>query len=1174
MALNSRTNLKLIDALCEGPIEGVVEKRKGVFLNETALSDTEANKKLIHAAFRNGGPDQPLFDESSLLSDAQTSIISVNQKIGDSYSETVNAKNKVTKRDYGEGQVLVDITDSEADFVQLVFTVSKLFCVAPEGLARGQLFFAKIRLEVSVQDANGNFHLVPIKGINSDNVNTIKGIASSAYQFKTQPIFLRNFAGKKNAPYRIRVKKVAFGNTDEEKDRAFEISFDDLVDLPKTEPLASKRADEVFLTSVIQGKQFKTNYPFTALAHLSIDSEEYGTLPARSYKVRGKKVKIPSNANPQPDGRLEFDNKPFDGSLKTNLFWTTCPVCCFYDILTNSRYGAGNFVNSSNLNWVDLIEISKYCNAEVDTPEGREARFAINTVISDKADAYSVLQDFASIFRGMLFWKSDNVQVAADHGNLDGSDLAPIHIFSNSNVVNGQFSYSGSSLKTRSTRVRVRYNDPSNFYKPNFVVIEDRTLIDKYGIQEKSIVAFGCSSKYQAQRMGQWLLQSEKLHEDTITFAVGLEGLNVLPGQIFEVADEMRSGSRYAGRIVGATRSFVDLDQTATLPSGTGNKLSVVMADGTIETRDIASVSGVRVTLSSDFTQAPPDDALFSIKNSNVTARKFRCLGVTEGEDGTYGITGVRHVDGIYTIVEDTASDLALPDPFLFDQQPIAPQDLKITFQQIDDGRNTTNRATISWSRGLATNVERFRIRYRIGDGGNFTTLFLSNTSVDVNSNLVPGKILFAELSAIGPGPTNAISQIATVQREIPAGGTSDDADGSPQIILPPDPEDVQIEAIGVDQVNLSWGATANGQNLESFTAVIKHSSKTDGSGTWSNSVQLREVEARTTSAILPLMNGEYLIKFQNQQRLRSFNAKSAVINIPDGVPRYDFQIVREDSSPGEFAGDKVNVFYSDLYDGLIFDGDAEFDTIASLDGFTDNIDTLFGTQFTSGEYFFNNVLDLGAKYAVHLKRHLIVRGLYFKDLIDDRVDLIDSWTDFDGDNPDNTNVELYFRKSDNGVTNAFFTYEDGDSIQFEDGNKIKQQTDLLFDEWIPLENNTYVGRAFQFKAVLSTTNVSQTPIIDELGVTLQLERRTENSKVLNSGFSTSGLDVVFEDAFYTDGDTKVAVGITGYDLASDDYFIVSEPTRTGFNIIFKQGPSVADRKFQYTAVGFGTALS
>jgi predicted phage tail protein len=386
-------------------------------------------------------------------------------------------------------------------------------------------------------------------------------------------------------------------------------------------------------------------------------------LPARAYDVKGLKVKIPSNATVQKSGRLKFDDVPFDGSLRTDKFWTTCPVCCFYDLLTNKRYGAGDFINQSNLNWVDLIEIAKYCNEQVEYVDDqgetrKEARFAINTVIGSQAEAFSVLQDMASVFRGMLFWKSDNVQIAADHGELDGGDVPAIHVFSNSNVVNGSFSYSGSSLKTRSTRVRVRYNDPDNFHKPNFICIEDRSLIDKYGVQEKSVVAFGCTSKHQAQRMGRWIMQSEKLHDETVTFSVGLEGLNVLPGQVFEVSDEMRFGTRLAGRIVGvsndSTPPFVRIDQTASLPSGTNNKLTVVMKDGTIETRDIASVSGNEVRLTSAYAQVPPDDALYAIKNDSAVLSKYRCLSVAEGEEGTYAVVGVKHVDGIYRVVEES----------------------------------------------------------------------------------------------------------------------------------------------------------------------------------------------------------------------------------------------------------------------------------------------------------------------------------------------------------------------------------------------------------------------------------------------------------------------------------------------------------------------------------------
>ncbi len=1170
MALNSKTNLKLIDAICEGPIEGFVHHRKSIFLNETEVSFEQFKQGGVYVKGVRGVREQGDLTQGTSFYDAQTTLEDVNQQIGSSYSEELTEQDLVVEgsRDYGEGQVIRDITDPEIDFVKLIFTVSKLFCVAPEGLARGQLFSAQIKLAVAIQAQDGGFDQIDIASVNTEEKNVIKGISRSGYQFETQEIDLRDY----KFPYRIRVQKIKF----DEPEDAFEITFRDFEDLPERTPLADKRADEIFWTSMILGKRLKTSYPFTATAYLSLDSEEYNTLPARAYEVRGMKVQVPSNySSIRADGSIAFKSSdiPFDGSLTTDLHWTTCPVCCFYNMLTNSRFGAGDFIDQTNLNWVDLIDIARYCNEQVTTPDGTEPRFAINTVIGSQAEAYSVLQDMASVFRGMVFWKADNVQLAADHGELNGQKVDAIHVFSNSNVVNGSFVYNGSSLKTRSTRVRVRYNDPDNFYKSNFIIIEDQALIEKYGIQEKSVVAFGCTSKYQAQRMGRWIMQSEKLHDETVTFSVGLEGLNVLPGQIFEVSDEMRLATRLAGRIAGATRDFVNLDQTAVLPAGSSNKLTVVMADGTVETQAIASVSGVKVTLSSPFTQPPPDNALYAIKNDSVVLNKYRCLSIAEGEDGTYGIIGVKHADDIYNIVEDLSANLALPSPSVYGARPDKPQNLAITFQQIDDGRNTTNRATVSWTRGLSASAVEFKVKYKVGLGGNYTTVTTTDNSIDINSNLAIGARLYVEVKAIGPEPDRKQSDFVLANRVVGVGGTSDTADGAAVVVLPPDPENVEIELIGADQVVLSWAATASGQKLESFVAQIRHNSKTDGSGSWPNSVLLRSVEARTTSVVLPLLNGEYLVKFVNDQKQRSANAASAVINVPDAIPKYNFEVTREDASPGEFPGQKNNVVYSDVYDGLIFDGDASFDTIPSLDGFTDNIDSHFGTQFSSGEYIFEKVVDLGAKFSVRLNRILTTRGLYKSDLIDDRTELIDLWSDFDGLIPDDTNVQMYFRKSDNSATESDLLFEDGDKIEFETGagSNIRQESDLAFEEWIPLENNGYVGRSFQFKAVLSTEHLDQTPLVDQLGVSVQFERRTENSGTLISGTAASGKAVTFEKAFYTDGDTKVTVGIVAFNLGPGDYYVMSEPTGSGFTITFKNGAQIVNRNFQYTAIGYGT---
>jgi len=1211
MALNSKTTLKIIDALCEGPIEGLVERgdreKKSVFLNETIVTRKQLTDKTVKCRTKPGTGTQGTFNEGSTFEDQQTTIENVNRQIGSSYSEelTEDGTDRVKRggRNYGEGQVIQAITDADVDFVELVFTIPRLYCVAVEGLARGQLFFAQIKLELHICGVDGVWgEPIDIEVESQEKKNIIKGICTSAYQFKTQAIDLTD----KKGPYKIKVRKVKF----DEPEDAFEISFKNFEDVPERTPIASKRADQIFLTSIIVGKKFGTAYPHTALVSLSLDAEEYSTLPARAYDVKGLKVQIPSNATVAKSGRLKFDDVPFDGSLQDNRAWTTCPVCCFYDLLTNKRYGAGDFINESNLNWVDLIEIAKYCNEQVEYVDDQgetkqEARFAINTVIGSQAEAFSVLQDMASVFRGMLFWKSDNVQIAADHGELNDTvasapkNVPAIHVFSNSNVVNGSFSYSGSSLKTRSTRVRVRYNDPDNFHKPNFICIEDRSLIDKYGVQEKSVLAFGCTSKYQAQRMGRWIMQSEKLHDETVTFSVGLEGLNVLPGQMFEVSDEMRFGTRLAGRIVGvsndSTPPFVRIDQTASLPSGTNNKLTVVMKDGTVETRDIASVSGNEVRLASAYTQVPPDDALYAIKNDSAVMSKYRCLSVAEGEEGTYAVVGVKHVDGIYRVVEERANKLDSPNPFFYGAEPSTPTDIKIRFQQIDDGRNTTNRATVSWTRGLSGSVISFKVRFKVGDGGNWINQTTNNNSIDISTGLVPGKQLIVQVKAIGPDPDRKESAYSTgVTREIPIGGTSDDTSDIAQITLPPDPEDVTIEAIGVDQVALRWGATASGQKLEAFVAVIKHSSKTNGDGSWANSTVLRKVEARTTSVVLPLLNGEYLIKFQNEQNLRSASAVSALINIPDGIPRLNREVFREDQLANEFGGEKVGVFYKEEYDGLILDGDASFDAISSLDGFTANIDSHFGTQLARGEYFFQKTVDLGNKFSVRMQRVLTARGLYTSALIDDRSELIDTWSDFDGLLPDDTNVEMYFRKNldntaDNVNQNTIAVSALTGNIVQEDGSKIEQEDDvstiqrnsvLEFGAWSPLENNAEAGRFFQFKAVLTTDHVDQTPIVDQLGVTLQLERRTENSTTFSSASlraqrQTGETDVKFNDAFYTDADTEVTVGITAFELQSGDYYRITNLTGTGFDVDFyNSSNAVIDRNFQYTAIGYGTQQS
>lgn len=1136
MALNSTSVIKIVDLLCEGPIAGIVGAEEGVYLDETPIrtgSSRNFDSADVWYDFRTGGRTQSQLEQGS---NGTSTISNINTEIGENYSETLNENNQVVARDYGSGQLVRRITDTEVESFELLLSIPRMFSTAQEGLAKGQLFNGSIRIVVDVQSQGAAFNTVYDR--------TITGIAVSDYQFKTPRIALPG-AG----PWNIRVRKIDLGEDH------FEVKFRNFTEIEQNTPLANGRANRVFWTSLIEIQSLRTGYPYCAVAGLSISASQFESLPTRAYKIRARIPKIPSNASVRSNGSLSFSGA-FDGSLKEA--WTTCPVCCWYDMLTNSRYGAGDFVQVENVSWVDLYPLSQYANQLIRNPDGSlEPRFACNVVIADQAEAFNVLQDLASVFRGMLYWRANAIQATADHGNLNGSELSPVHSYSNSNVIDGVFNYSGTSLKTRSTSIRVRYNDPENFYKSNYVVIEDARLISKYGYQVKEVVGFGVTSKYQAQRLGRWMLAAEEVNGEVVTFTTGLQGAVVFPGQIFAVSDEMRQNARLSGRVSSATTSQITVDQIVALPPGNNPKLTCTLPDGTVETQSIVDVSGAVIT-TGPFSVAPLAQSIWSISSSSVKEQKFRCLSVGDNNDGQYTITGVEHNDSIYEIA-DSGSALQFDGVTLFNNSPAQPTNLRLEARQITVGTSITNRVLASWSRGLNGETFGFEVRYKIA-GGNYITAETTNVAFEID-NVAVNTLITLEVRSIGAPPITRKSPWVKALFTTPVPGI--DPSSPNRVLLPPDPDNATIQATA-DQAILRWTIPPTELNTSKFIAIIRHTTQTDGTGEWPNSTLLRRVEARSNYAVLPLIEGEYLLKFESEEGQRSLNARSAVIDLPNPVPRLDIQVRREDQDSPPYQGNKVGTFYSTEYDGLVLDGDASFDDVANVDQLS-SVDFL-GTRLASGQYYFNNVLDLGGVFSVVFERKLTTRGLYPQELIDERNELIDRWTDVDGTVADDTTVDLWFRTSNQATVDDHLLLEDGGFLLLEDGGKIEMESNIDFGEWTPMESGRYTGRQFQFKAELQALHIDQTPIVDEIGYTMQMESRTESSATIASGASAK--DVTFDKAFYQ----TPSISITAANLASGDYYEITSATRTGFVITFyDSGNAAIDRSFQYQATGYGT---
>lgn len=317
--------------------------------------------------------------------------------------------------------------------------------------------------------------------------------------------------------------------------------------------------------------------PHTAGIITTFDARFFTSIPQRSYEVRLLKVKVPTNYNPW--------SKTYDGIWNGSfkLAWTDNPAWCFYDILTNRRYGLGKYVDPRYTDKWTLYEIGKYCDELVnDGKGGLEPRFTCNILIATREDAYKVVNDMASIFRGLVYYNAGLIMTSQDRPK------DPIYIFNNSNVKDGEFTYSNTSKRVRRNIALVRYNDKDNFFKPAVKYVENRDGIIKFGIRETEVSAFGCSSEGQAERLGKWTLLSENSESELISFETSLPAMYLKPGDIIFVQDQNRQNKILGGRTYELNKNYAILDVkyediSGYLPVISGCKFNVLTPAGNIE---------------------------------------------------------------------------------------------------------------------------------------------------------------------------------------------------------------------------------------------------------------------------------------------------------------------------------------------------------------------------------------------------------------------------------------------------------------------------------------------------------------------------------------------------------------------------------------------------------------
>lgn len=546
---------------------------------------------------------------------------------------------------------------------------------------------------------------------------------------------------------------------------------------------SAKIGDTMMLQSFTEVIDAKLRYPNTALLYIEFDSSQFnGSIPQISCEPRGRVIRVPDTYDPE----TRTYSGTWAGTFK--WAWTDNPAWIFYDLVVSDRFGLGDRLTTANIDKWTLYQVAQYCDQMVPDGKGEsgtEPRYTCNVYIQERNDAYTVLRDFAAIFRGMTYWGDDQIVALADMPR--DVDFTYTH----ANVIDGRFTYSSSTIKNRYTNALVSWSDPDNAYSDAMEPVFEQALVARYGFNQLEITAIGCTRQSEANRKGRWgILTNNK--DRVVTFNVGEDGNIPQPGYVIAIADRNLSGRDLGGRISAVNGRVLTLDRAP--DASAADRMIVNLPSGVSQSRTIQSITGNKVTVTTAYSETPVAEAVWVIESDELYAQQYRVITVTDNNDGTFTIVGANHDPDKFDRIDTGA---------IIDQRPVSvippgnqspPANIVISSFSVVQQNISVETMRVSWDQ--AQNAIAYEAQWCRNDGNWVNVPRSSTTSFDV-----PG--IYAGRYLVRVRAINAA--------EISSGwGYSEEKTLTGKVGNPPKPVGFIASENVVFGIELNWGFPAN----------------------------------------------------------------------------------------------------------------------------------------------------------------------------------------------------------------------------------------------------------------------------------------------------------------------------------------------------------------------------
>ena len=514
------------------------------------------------------------------------------------------------------------------------------------------------------------------------------------------------------------------------------------------------------------------------------------------------------------------------------------------------------------------------------------------------------------------------------------------------------------------------------------------------------------------------------------------------------------------------------------------------------------------------------------------TAKTFRVNALSLKMDGTVKVELLEHQNSIYPWSTKTEADdipgTNLPNPF----QVASPSPTTITEELYTtvNSKGTQARATFTWAAPNDAFVVNYEAEYKLNGGS--TYIFITTTSqlearID---DIPPGQYDFRVRSINSMGVK---SEWAYLNNKTISGLTA----------VPSDVSGFTIRALD-GQCHLTWSRITDLDVINGGYVRIRHTSLT-ANATWEDGQDIGEAIAGSqTTVVLPLLKGTYLAKAVDEGGRFSTNAVISVTTVPNIIDFNAVVTATENPSFGGIKNDMIvesNVLKLEGAPRYLLTESSDFLIAENGDKLSREIGDV-GVIEASGSYYFANAVDLGATYTSRITAKLSSSVSLASDLVDYRINNIDTWQNFDGASSDAITAVLELRTTTNNPASS-----------------------PTWSGWSPFLVGDYHARGYEFRVIVTNSDSTYNISITALAVTVDMPDRVEKANDLSVASSSTSV------SFGSNFKAVPVIGVTMQDSNSGDYFRVTSKARTGFTVqCFNSSNTGIVRSINWQAVGYG----